>query len=170
MQNNSRGIIIICAILAAVGGWIAFRPDPVKEDYQLVSGVVTSATATSREGANQFTVRVWLEGQDTAYQLAAYVPGSVLGKDQIGPGAKVEMLALSQEIEKPSTGFFNNLDPRIESASLTVDGEAVSTWEDRLKHEQEQKKTGLYLVTLVPLLGGFIVMAQHFQNKKAASA
>jgi hypothetical protein len=170
MDTQSRNILIIAALIAIGGGYGAFRPAPVQENYQTIEGVVSSATAVTKEGQNDFRVKVWLEGQDTGYQLAAKVPGNVLGRNEITQGGKAELLALKTEIEKPFKGLLGNVEPSIEIASLKVDGTQISGWDDKIKHDQEQRKLFMALMIGAPLLGVGITVAKRFQAAKSAAS
>jgi len=143
--------------MIAIFGWLAFRPIPTTSDYETVAGKVASTTAVTDKGGNEFTLKLWVENQPVvAYELAAKLPGEVLGKFDIGPGSNVQMQALKAEIQKPSTGLFHNVPPTIEISSLRVDGKAVSTWDDYLKYRADQKKECIGLMVAVSILGGFL--------------
>jgi hypothetical protein len=165
--NKKRGISPIFILLVAGSfAWAAFRPIPTPADFQRVAGTLASATAVTKNGANEFTVQLWLKDQPhVAYRLAAQVSGEVLGEHQISPGRTVEMQALMAEIQNPSTGPLHNLPPSIQISSLTVDGHPISSWEDYQKFEKGQRTMLTWIGDAVVALGFFAILAQ----KRAAA-
>ncbi len=153
MKQKSLGFTVITFAIAGFLGWMYFRPPPTPADFQTVSGVIASSTATCNRGSNEFTVRIWLNGQpDVAYQPAVHVPGQLLGRGEIVPGARVTMEALKKEIEKPCRGLLGNVST-IETCSLTVGNTPISSWKDYQSYQQGQKKCLIFLALGCVVLG-----------------
>lgn len=142
---------------------------PKLSDYEKMTGKVSSVTAVTKQGEDRFTIKIWLEGgSDVAYKLAAYVRGSVLGRDELAKGCTVEMLVNKAEKSKPFKGLLGNVEPTTEIASLSSDGKSISTWEDHIKYATEQRQMMKWGALGAIALGIAIVFSQKMAARNQA--
>jgi len=139
-KRGNTVIVVFLSLCALALGWRGLGSTHSVADFQPVTGTVSSATGSSRDDSSDFTLRIWTEEKNgVSYRLAPKISGETVGQVHLGRGAKVEMQALTSEINEPFRGVFHNVPPSIEIATLKVDGKEASSWETYQKYETTQK-------------------------------
>lgn len=166
---NPKGIAVVVLLTAGFFLWFGLRPIPGPDEFEEVMGQISSTTAVTKSGGNEFDVKIWLNGKPVAYRLAAKLSGERLGQDQFGKGSQVRMLALKSEITKPWTGYLNNVPPSILVSTLTADGKEIVTWRDFIASRQSNRKTGLWGAAGMVALGFVVIVFQKIGLFRRAS-